>query len=110
MVASSVVTTIMILNYHHRLADTHEMPDWVGRHCHCESRRWQIFQPNPDHMRWQIFQPNPDPGGGRYFNLILISLYEYMMLVFESKWKSKKSVKSLKPLIWIGLKGGGSCE
>jgi hypothetical protein len=30
MVASSVVTTIMILNYHHRLADTHEMPEWVG--------------------------------------------------------------------------------
>jgi len=29
MVASSVVTTIMILNYHHRLADTHEMPEWV---------------------------------------------------------------------------------
>ena len=30
MVASSCVTTIMILNYHHRLADTHEMPDWVS--------------------------------------------------------------------------------
>jgi len=29
MVASSVVTTIMILNYHHRLAHTHEMPEWV---------------------------------------------------------------------------------
>jgi len=29
MVASSVVTTIMILNYHHRLADTHNMPNWV---------------------------------------------------------------------------------
>ena len=29
MVASSVVTTIMVLNYHHRLVDTHEMPDWV---------------------------------------------------------------------------------
>merc|ERR1719412_2195895 len=29
MVASSVVSTIMILNYHHRLADTHEMPGWV---------------------------------------------------------------------------------
>jgi len=29
MVASSVVTTIMILNYHHRQADTHEMPSWV---------------------------------------------------------------------------------
>ena len=31
MVASSVVTTIMVLNYHHRLVDTHEMPDWVGK-------------------------------------------------------------------------------
>ena len=29
MVASSVVTTIMVLNYHHRMVDTHEMPDWV---------------------------------------------------------------------------------
>ena len=29
MVASSVVSTIMVLNYHHRLVDTHEMPDWV---------------------------------------------------------------------------------
>merc|ERR1711953_1059858 len=29
MVASSVVTTIMVLNYHHRLVETHEMPDWV---------------------------------------------------------------------------------
>ena len=29
MVASSVVSTIMILNYHHRQADTHQMPTWV---------------------------------------------------------------------------------
>uniref|UniRef100_A0A336MSQ7 CSON004536 protein n=1 Tax=Culicoides sonorensis TaxID=179676 RepID=A0A336MSQ7_CULSO len=29
MVASSVVSTILILNYHHRNADTHEMADWV---------------------------------------------------------------------------------
>jgi nicotinic acetylcholine receptor len=29
MVASSVVSTILILNYHHRNADTHEMSDWV---------------------------------------------------------------------------------
>ena len=29
MVASSCITTILILNYHHRLADTHEMPEWV---------------------------------------------------------------------------------
>lgn len=30
MVASSVVSTILILNYHHRNADTHEMSDWVS--------------------------------------------------------------------------------
>lgn len=30
MVASSVVSTILILNYHHRHADTHEMSDWVS--------------------------------------------------------------------------------
>ena len=29
MVAASVVTTILVLNYHHRMADTHEMPEWV---------------------------------------------------------------------------------
>lgn len=29
MVASSVVSTILILNYHHRHSDTHEMSDWV---------------------------------------------------------------------------------
>jgi hypothetical protein len=31
LVASSVVTTILVLNYHHRQQDTHEMPEWVGR-------------------------------------------------------------------------------
>lgn len=30
MVASSVVSTILILNYHHRNADTHEMSHWVS--------------------------------------------------------------------------------
>ncbi|XP_063990955.1 neuronal acetylcholine receptor subunit alpha-7-like isoform X1 [Diachasmimorpha longicaudata] len=29
MVASSVVSTILILNYHHRNSDTHEMSEWV---------------------------------------------------------------------------------
>ena len=29
MVAASVVTTILVLNYHHQIADTHKMPEWV---------------------------------------------------------------------------------
>ena len=33
MVAASVVTTILVLNYHHRQADTHEMPEWVSYPC-----------------------------------------------------------------------------
>ena len=32
MVASSVITTILVLNYHHRQQDTHEMPEWVRNH------------------------------------------------------------------------------
>lgn len=31
MVASSVVLTVVVLNYHHRTADIHEMPQWVRR-------------------------------------------------------------------------------
>ena len=30
MVASSVVLTVLVLNYHHRNPDTHNMPPWVG--------------------------------------------------------------------------------
>jgi len=30
MVASSVVLTVVVLNYHHRKADIHEMPQWVS--------------------------------------------------------------------------------
>lgn len=32
MVASSVVLTVVVLNYHHRTADIHEMPQWVSIH------------------------------------------------------------------------------
>lgn len=30
MVASSVVLTVLVLNFHHRTADIHEMPPWVN--------------------------------------------------------------------------------
>ncbi len=29
MVASSVLLTVLVLNYHHRHPDTHNMPTWV---------------------------------------------------------------------------------
>ena len=44
MVASSVVTTIMILNYHHRLADTHEMPPWVSIRVGCGTSKRAPFK------------------------------------------------------------------
>ena len=43
MVASSVVTTILVLNYHHRAADTHTMPDWVSGQNYFSVDCWKIF-------------------------------------------------------------------
>ena len=48
MVASSVVSTIMILNYHHRLADTHEMPNWVSKKYQNENR-YSLLHSNYNH-------------------------------------------------------------
>lgn len=46
MVASSVVSTILILNYHHRNADTHEMSEWVKfdeKNCYSKLNHYHIF-------------------------------------------------------------------
>lgn len=44
MVASSVVSTILILNYHHRNADTHEMSDWVNNNHSKSNKRKKNLQ------------------------------------------------------------------
>jgi CHASE2 domain-containing sensor protein len=43
MVASSVVSTILILNYHHRNADTHEMSTWVSQISQINSLLFEFF-------------------------------------------------------------------
>lgn len=48
MVASSVVSTILILNFHHRNSDTHEMSEWVCfirncQLCYCPQKRYKFL-------------------------------------------------------------------
>ena len=38
MVASSVVLTVVVLNYHHRTAETHVMPTWVSNIYKCQAQ------------------------------------------------------------------------
>ena len=42
MVASSVVLTVVVLNYHHRTADIHEMPPWVSGRTHCSETKMLV--------------------------------------------------------------------
>ena len=46
MVASSVVTTIMVLNYHHRHRETHNMPAWV-RSVFLQYLPWLLMMQRP---------------------------------------------------------------
>lgn len=43
MVASSVVLTVVVLNYHHRTADIHEMPPWVNWNRFSTSEQFYMF-------------------------------------------------------------------
>lgn len=47
MVASSVVLTVVVLNYHHRTADIHEMPPWVIYASSTTTYNSSLFHPAP---------------------------------------------------------------
>lgn len=64
MVASSVVSTILILNYHHRNADTHEMSEWV-----MDKNLIEILR--SDVHKFQLISSSVDSCG----ILILVALY-----------------------------------
>ena len=44
MVASSVVLTVVVLNYHHRTAETHVMPTWVKHIYLLNIKHWSLSQ------------------------------------------------------------------
>ncbi|KAK2174750.1 hypothetical protein NP493_779g01025 [Ridgeia piscesae] len=46
MCSLSVVFTVLVLNYHHRTPDTHEMPDWVKKFI-CEWLAWLLRMRRP---------------------------------------------------------------
>ncbi|XP_064652936.1 neuronal acetylcholine receptor subunit alpha-7-like isoform X2 [Lineus longissimus] len=46
MCSLSVVFTVLVLNYHHRSADTHEMPEWVKKGI-CEWLAWILRMKRP---------------------------------------------------------------
>lgn len=56
MVASSVVSTILILNYHHRNADTHEMSAWVSISFLPHVLMFPAIYPTSDHIYVCLFR------------------------------------------------------
>lgn len=57
MVASSVVLTVVVLNYHHRTADIHEMPQWVStsgrkRADNCDTNSYRLLQIKSVFLQW----------------------------------------------------------
>jgi hypothetical protein len=50
MVASSVVLTVVVLNYHHRTADIHEMPQWVSALSKIPDTHFMDVQPSDVHL------------------------------------------------------------
>ncbi|KAK4005863.1 hypothetical protein OUZ56_010986 [Daphnia magna] len=45
MVASSVVLTVVVLNYHHRRAEMHDMPGWIQELMKKTTEEFQLSEP-----------------------------------------------------------------
>ena len=52
MVAASVVLTVLVLNYHHRNPDTHNMPTWVGTKHICLTNSFLFLQSKRLFLQW----------------------------------------------------------
>ena len=93
MVASSVVTTIMILNYHHRKAHTHHMPEWVSTWeilktiCLQTMRKWVI--PIPMQLYRQVLWFFLNAKENITFRCVL-----YFFSGFHSSWECRDLEKS----------------